>query len=153
MSLSSKAKNRLIDNINVAFSRIGNTNGTQMPESFDNKEPIAWDLFVAQHLRSLADKRKEAAEKAAAQAGVINDKDTNPLPQGRAVLHAGDVVVVQVEVRKPTERVNVDKLIGYLTRNGVKPSLLDEALIMASTTTKPAHVYTSALVTDEAMGK
>ena len=82
MTLSSRTKNVLVDKINVSFAGIGKTNGTRMPKSERNDEGEAYELWIAQHVLSLATKRKEQAETAAVKAGVIIDKAKNPQEPG-----------------------------------------------------------------------
>ena len=151
MSLSSRTINKLIDTINTTFTSLGHANGMRMPKSTDNREPAAWELFVARHVLRLAEKRKDAAETAAVMAGVIPDKDKSPLPPGtRQIYFRGEVVDVQVEVRNASERVNVDVMIQHLiTVGGVKPEVVEKAKIAATKTTKPAHVFTPMLAANE----
>jgi hypothetical protein len=149
MSLSSRVKNKIVDTINTTFATIGNANGMRMPKSSDNREPAAWELYVAHHVLSLATKRKEQAEKAAIAAGVIIDKEKHPRPGGtREVVFNGDVVSVSLEVRQPSERVSAPLLCDYLNNKGVSRQLLDEAVAAVTTTTKPAHVFSTMLITN-----
>ncbi len=150
MSLSSRVKNKIVDTINTTFASLGHANGMRMPKSQNNHEAVAWELWTAKHVLSLAEKRKDAAERAAAQAGVINDKERDPLPAGtRAICYHGDIVDVQVEVRNASKRVNVDVMADYLVGKGVKQSLVDAARSAATKETKPAHVFTPMLVTED----
>jgi hypothetical protein len=121
-----------------------------MPASDSNLDPVAWDLFVAQHVNALASKRKEAAEKRAAAEGVIPDKEKNPQPGGtKAVVYEGDNISVLLEVRSSSDRVNAATMFDYLLDKGVDVKLLNDALAKATTKTRPAHVFSSYLrVTD-----
>jgi hypothetical protein len=60
--------------IQKTFSNIGKTNGSKPPESTSNTFGIAYELFVADALRSAANKRYEEAKIEAAKAGVLGDK-------------------------------------------------------------------------------
>lgn len=154
MSLSSRVKNKVMDMINMTFASLGNANGMRMPKSDNNLEYLAWELLVAKHVLSLAEKRKDNAENAAAKAGVINDKEKNPKPAGtREIIFSGNVVSVSVEVRNPSSRINVVRVTDYLTAHGVSQKLIDEAVEQATTMTKPAHVFTPILITNDATGK
>ena len=151
MSLSSRAKNKLMDTINTTFASIGASNGTRMPKSTNNREQYAWDLFIGQYLHALAGKRKDAAEKMAIVNGVIFDKDTEPKPAGtQEVVFSGEVVHVNVAVRAGAARVDHKMLVMNLLRLGVKQSVIDEAVAKATVINKSAHVFTSMLVTSEA---
>lgn len=54
-----------------AFRAIGHNNGHAPPESDGNTHHIAYEFLIADHLRSLANARYEAAKEAAQAAGVI----------------------------------------------------------------------------------
>jgi hypothetical protein len=154
MALSSRVKNKLIDGINLAFASIGHTAGMKMPKSERNDEPAAWELFVAQHVLSLANKRKDNAEKDAIAAGVIIDKEKNPKPEGtREVIYNGDVVSIALEVRTAATRVSVNVLCDYLSEKGVSQKLLMEAMAFATDKSRAAHVFTTMLITNDANGK
>lgn len=147
MALSSRQKNKLVDNINVAFDSVGSSNGTRMPKCESNLAPVAYEYWLAQHLASRANKRKEQAEKRAIDAGVLFDKDKHPREPGtRETIYACEIVSVNVEVRNPATRVDVSALLKFLAEKGVNQKLLDVALEQAQTRNKPAHVFTSALV-------
>ena len=149
MALSSRVKNKLVDAINTSFAALGNANGMRMPKSASNKEPAAWELWVSHHVLALANKRREQAEKEAILAGVIFDKDKNPRSGGtREVLYSGDVVSVALEVRNGSTRVNPVAFQEYLRNHGVSAKLLKEAEEAATTTTKPAHVFSTMLITN-----
>jgi predicted lipoprotein len=149
MALSSRVKNKLTDTVNTCFAKIGAVNGTKMPASGNNREPIAYELWLAHQLATLANKRKTRAEAEAVKAGIINDKEKEPKPAGtREVLFNGDVVSVQLEVRQPTTRVDHEKLVDFLVNKGVNLKWLQEAVEHASTETRPAHVFSTMLITD-----
>src|SRR5206468_147218 len=102
MALTTRAKNTLVDKLNMCFAKLGVANGTAMPKSSSNTEPVAWELWCAHHVLTLANKRKEKAEQAAVKAGVIPDKERNPQPAGtKSVIYNGDVVSIALEVRQP----------------------------------------------------
>jgi hypothetical protein len=149
MSLSSRTKNKIVDLINTTFASLGHANGMRMPKSGNNLEPYAWDLWLAHHVLSLATKRKEQAEKAAIAAGVIIDKEKHPRPGGtREVVFNGDVVSVSLEVRYPSARVDAVKMAEYLTAHGVSSTVVSDAMSHATTMTKPAHVFSTMLITN-----
>lgn len=59
--------------IQKAFSKIGKSNGSSAPESDKNTFGVAYELFVSKDLKSQAEKRYDAAKKAAFDAGVIDE--------------------------------------------------------------------------------
>jgi hypothetical protein len=58
--------------IQKAFAAIGKKNGSAPPESAKNTFGVAYELLVSKDLASMAEKRYEAAKKAAEDAGVID---------------------------------------------------------------------------------
>jgi len=154
MALSSRVKNKLIDTINTAFGNIGNVTGMKMPRSDANQAPHAWEYWIACHLASLANKRKERAEQAAVRAGVLIDKEKDPHPAGtRDLIFNGDIVSIVLEVRKAAERVDPDEMIKQLIKLGVDEDMLLSVREAATKPSRPAHVFTAFLVTEEANGK
>jgi hypothetical protein len=153
MSLSSRAKNKLVDAINTCFASIGHAAGMKMPKCESNMAPAAWEYFVAKHVLSLANKRKENAEKAAIEAGVLFDSEKTPHQPGREMTFSGEIIAVALEVKKASERVNIGMFASILLARGVKQSIIDEARAAATTTSRPAHVFTPYLVTEEGNGK
>jgi hypothetical protein len=121
-----------------------------MPPSGDNREPVAWELFVAQHLNALAGKRKDMAEKAAVVAGVIIDKEKNPKPEGSLdVVYSGEHVQVMLKVSNAASRVDITKVMTYLLAHDVKAELVRAAIDQAMTKNRPAHVFSTVLLTED----
>lgn len=150
MALSSRMKNKIVDTMNTVFASIGNANGMRMPKSEDNRESLAWDFHIAKHVLSLAEKRKARAEEALVKAGILPDKEKNPLPAGtREIVFTGDSVSLMVEVRNAGPRVNAEKLLEYLRDHGVKQALLDEAAEQATTYPRPPHMFSAMWVTSD----
>ena len=148
--LSSSDKNKLVDKVNTAFTNIGKSNGTKMPPSTSNTDSYAYDYWVAQQLASLANKRKEQAEKAAVKAGVLIDKEKNPQPEGnKQVVYHGDNVAISLAVSNAATRVDVDKVVSYLIEKGVSIGIIDCAIAHASSKSRPAHVFTTYLLTND----
>jgi hypothetical protein len=148
--LSSHEKNKLVDAVNTAFKKIGMSNGTKMPTSTNNQDTYAYDLWVSQQLVALANKRKLEAEKKAILAGVIFDKEKDPKPEGtKELLFHGDNVSVSVSVNAASNRVDVDKLLAYLEDIGIESIVLDAARARATTKSRPAHVFSTFLLTKD----
>ena len=148
--LSSSERNKLTDAVNTKFADIGKKNGTRMPASTSNTDSYAYDLWVAQQLVALANKRKEHAEKAAIKAGVLLDKEKNPQPEGsKQVVYSGDNVAISLAVSNAATRVNVDKLLERLIFAGVNPDIIEDAVANASSKSRPAHVFSTYLLTND----
>ena len=150
MALSSRMKNKIVDTMNTVFASIGNANGMRMPKSEDNRESLAWDFHIAKHVLALAEKRKARAEEALVKAGILPDKEKNPLPAGtREIVYTGDSVSLIVEVRNAGRRIDAAKLCDYLFAHGVKQSLLDEAMDAVATYPRPPHMFSAMWVTSD----
>src|SRR4051812_36130831 len=125
MTLSTRISAILVDKINTCFQNIGSTNGTKMPKSGDNREPIAWEYWLSSHLARYAEKRHKEAEAAAIAEGLIFDKVKNPRPPGTNLsLYTGEVISITVKVSEPQTHVSVTDLVAFLRKKGVKPALL-----------------------------
>jgi hypothetical protein len=149
MTLSTRMVKILEDKINTCFQSIGATNGTRMPKSTNNREPIAWEYWLANHLARYADKRQKEAEAAAIAEGLIFDKVKNPMPPGtNQVLFNGEVVSISIRVSDPQTQVNVTDLVAFLRKKGVKPALLDEAIEAATKEKRAAHRFDASLITN-----
>jgi hypothetical protein len=59
--------------IQKSFQNIGKKNGSAPPESDKNTFSQAFELFVSKELKSMAEKRYDAAKKAAVEAGIIDE--------------------------------------------------------------------------------
>jgi predicted GNAT family acetyltransferase len=148
--LSSTQRNKIVDSINTMFAKIGNANGSKLPPTKDNQEPIAWELFVAQHLNALAGKRKDQAEKAAVRAEVIVDKEKSPQPEGMSTIeYTGEHVQVMLKVSNAASRVDITKVIEYLLGHGVQADIVRTAIDKATTKNRPAHVFSTVLLTED----
>ena len=146
----SSDKNKLVDKVNTAFSNIGKVNGTKMPPSTNNSDSYAFDLWIAHQLVALANKRKELAEKACIKAGIMLDKEKDPRPEGtKEVLFTGDNVAISLAVSNAAMRINNEKLLAYLAEHGVPGGILDEAIAHASSKSRPAHVFSTYLLTND----
>jgi hypothetical protein len=156
MSLTTTVRNRLVDAINVAFDAIGFDVLTKMPKPKvrDNKSPIAWEYYVADHLAARARARLTTAKKAAIAAGVLFDHEKFPREAGtREPIFSGEHVIVWLEVKSPTTRVNADKMSEYLITKGVDAKVVADAYASASSKTRPAHEFKVSLVASDPTGK
>ena len=148
--MQSSDKNKLVDKVNTAFANIGKANGTKMPPSTNNSDSYAYDLWVAHQLVALANKRKELAEKACIKAGIMLDKEKDPRPEGtKEVLFNGDNVAISLAVSNAATRVDVNKVVSYLIEKGVSIGIIDCAIANASSKSRPAHVFSTYLLTND----
>ena len=148
MSLSQRTRNRVVDAINVAFAGIG-TGETKMPpvKKGDNKSAIAWEYFLAHFLNTLAAARLKTAKANAVEAGILFDHEKDPRPPGtNEPIFEGEHVVVWLQVKRGSTRVDPAKMAAYLTANGVAGTIVQAAVEHASSTSKPPHEFKPALV-------
>jgi hypothetical protein len=149
MTLTSAAAVVKTTRINLAFARIGNEEDTAMPKSRNNMDPIAWELFIAQHLCRIGDARKKKAVQAAQDAGIIFDPAKDPRPAGTdAMIYQSDAVRVMLKVATPASSIDhVAWVAGLLTQ---KPMLAKLAAVLTKNhtqTARAAHTFAASLVT------
>lgn len=151
MAMNERKHNELMDAINVAFKSIGNVAPTKPPRSKDNHGPIAWELFVARHLEAISKARCNVAKREAIHAQIIPDTDKEPKKPGfNQMIYTGDQVGIWLEVREPGTRVDCVRLCAFLKERKVSQKVIDEAVAYATVENKPAHVFRTSLVTEQA---
>lgn len=150
MALSSRVKNKIVDEINVAFKA---TLDVKMPRNTSNKAPYAWAYWLAWHVAAMANKRKETAEAEAVKAGVLIDKVNDPRPETTRETIYNDDVSIMLEVRRSSPKVNIDRFVDELVKAKVPRRIIDAARQEATTYTRAAHVFTPTLVTENTSGK
>jgi hypothetical protein len=148
MSLTSKAKNRLIADVNNLFSLIGQ----KLPaRSGNNQEPLAYEYFIASHLAKLAVGRRDAAKQAAIKAGVMPDVDdpaNQREPGTDEFIFNGELVTIMLNVAKPRVQVDMKALSAALIAAKVKPEVVTAAIEAASKPTRAGHKFTAMLNTN-----
>ena len=98
--------------IQKQLSNIGKKNGSAPPESSSNTFRTAYELFVANELRSAATKRYDAAKAAAFEAGVI---DEDKLIEGSEVAtHCNEFFDVTMKQAASSSSVDKVKLKSQL---------------------------------------
>lgn len=114
-----------------------------------NTETVALEFLVAQKLVTLAQARLKAATDAAIACSVLGDYTTDPLPTGEHTCYSGDVVAVDVSVRRSVDQLNPTKLRTSLQLAGVASKVLDHAWKAATKARRGAHVIQPRLVMSE----
>lgn len=149
MPLATEAAVVKTGRINLAFARIGNESDTAIPKTKTNMDPIAWELFIAQHLCRISDARKKKAVQAAQDAGIIFDPATAPRPAGtNAVIFQSDAVQVTVKVATPVEKIDHVAWVAALLHH--RPTLAKLAAVLTKNHTvvaRAAHTFAASLVT------
>ena len=149
MAMTSVQANKLTNAINSAFGKIGDSNGTKLPKTESNTDPIAYEYHVASQLDRIAKKRKENAEKACIKEGVMFDSTEHPRKAGtNETVYTGDNVVISVSVNNATDRLDTKMFIAELIEGGVDRALITRAEEVSTKKTRAPHKFTSTLRTE-----
>lgn len=142
MPITSRLRNKLIDDMNTRVSAIASKMIGEPSERFSNAAPVAWEYFVSVLVAKRADARRKEAEKEAIKAGIIFDKEKHPeLPGTNRIVYNDGLTVITLNVSSGSERVNVDEFIENLLEAGVKPSVIEECKEAATKEIRPAHRF------------
>lgn len=135
--------------INNSFAAIGvKAEGTKMPRSKGNLEPLAWDVFLGKHLKRMADAREKKAVAAAVKAGVMFDPEKQPMVEGtNALIYAGEVVEISVGVTTAATRFDADAFVDALEKAGVPRKTLDRLRAAHTHANRCPHSFKATLVT------
>ena len=150
MSLTSKAKNKLIDNINVSFDNIGVLKPTTLPQG-SNLDAFLYEMFVADYLNSRAAKRRKDARTAAIKARLVPDLERNPMSPGTdADLASGEHVRVRLVVNGKGQKTDWQGVVeDLLYKHGVKPELVDRLITEHTKEERGQHIMTTSLITTD----
>ena len=133
--------------ITNAFEGIGTTEETAMPRCRGNVEPIAWEYHAASQLLRLAKKRREKAQAAAVEAGVIFDHKLEPEAVGtNRQVYRGAVIEVTLAVGPGQDIVDHEGFVAGLLKAGVKPALIKRLTAKHTLAGNPIHTFRSSLV-------
>jgi hypothetical protein len=149
MAMTQTEANKLTAAMNSAFEKIGNSNGTRMPKTDSNMDPIAYEFHVAAHLERIAKRRKENAEKACVKEGVLFDTEKSPRKPGTSeAIYTGDNVVIILSVNNPSDRLDSKQFIAELIDAGVDVMVINRAMEVSTKPTRAPHKFTSTLRTE-----
>jgi len=127
----------IADHVRSAFKALG-TGNEQSPPTNDPKEEAAWEFAIASALVQIANARKNAATKAAVEAGTL-DAQYNEQPGTQMIVHDGAWVQIQLRVNTPTTSVNIDEFESQLRIHKVKQAVIDECRKAATKVNRPPH--------------
>ena len=148
--LTTRAKNKIIDDMNVGIDAIG----AKLPGRFkSNNEMAAWKYYVASYLLKRATDKRNEAKQEAIEAGVIfdsDDPDQQRAPGTNEPVFMGEYVTIMLQVSKPRVILDQKALVAALIKRGVAKHIIGEALDAASHESKPGHQFTASLLTKEA---
>jgi hypothetical protein len=95
-----------------------------------------------------AEARRKKATAAAVKLGVLPDHERFPLPVGTSqVVYADGLLVISVTVLEPIAGIDHAGYVADLLKAGVKPALIRRLDKKHRTETRPAHRFSSSLVT------
>ena len=143
--LTTTKRAKIINAINNAFDKIGHSNGHTMPTTQSNRDPIAWEFFVAQYLTKLAEVRKDKAQRACVASGVLFDHKVSPRPVGTHIVFEGELLTYVRIVKNPSSRVDVPRLKSALMKQGVKEDIIDKAISASKTLQAAPHTFAGSL--------
>ena len=111
-----------------------------------NVEATALEFLTSSTLLSLAEKRREAATKAATAAGVLPDHAKAPLSVGtHPRVYAGELVEISAAVVEQATKLDADGLVADLAAL-VKPAVLKRLVAKHTRRFNPSHRYSASLV-------
>lgn len=119
------------------FAELGNKNGTAAPDSEDNRASIAHEFFVADALRSMANKRYELAKKAAAEAGITVD---DPVASSTVVTYENEHLSVSAKTASAVQKLDSKKLSSELIKK-LGSEQTEKLLKLCYVENKPATSY------------
>jgi len=113
----------------------------------DVQHAAAWEYHEASLALRADEVRRTKAQAAAVKAGVLPDHLKFPRPVGtNEVVYADGVLVISVTVFAPIAGVDHAGYVEDLLKAGVKPALIKRLDKKHRTETRPAHKFTSSLV-------
>lgn len=123
--------------IQKAFSKIGTANGSSAPESGDNRFGTAYELFVSKELKSMAEKRYEAAKEKAELEGVI---DKEKAVEGAEVgVYSSEHFDIALKTSSSSLQLDKTKLKNNLmTKHNMSEKEANKLLVLSSGTRKGA---------------
>jgi len=128
------------------FADLGRPGQAIVPRSAKVADAAAWEYWVSSLLLQLAERRREAAKRAATVARVLPDYINEPFPVGTAeTVYSGPLISIALKVVPQTPRVDVASLMADLAAAGVKPALLKRLLKKHTIEYAGAHVFTPTL--------
>ncbi len=94
-----------------------------------------------------AEARRKRATVVAVRLGILPDHEKHPLPVGTCeVVYADDGLVISVTVLEPIAGIDHAGYVADLLKAGVKPAVIKRLDKRHKTETRPAHRFTSSLV-------
>jgi hypothetical protein len=104
-----------------------------------------WHTTEAERLDG---REREEAKLAAIKGGVFPDLKLNPLEAGtKLTVYSSKLLTIGLQVDRRPAATDVDKMVAFLEKSGVKPSLLKLAVKRNTPKAGVANVYTALLVT------
>jgi hypothetical protein len=151
MALTSRKVKIIEDAVNTAFKAIGVERPTNMPQGGDNEnDPLLWEMCVANHLNTLASKRKERAFNDAIKARLFSDPKRNPQPPGTdKIVASGNLVQLHLKVVGRKSKVDYETVLDELQKAGVKRDLIAKLVREHTEPVASQHTFTAEMITDD----
>lgn len=148
--LQSKVVSAIAVRMRKMFSNIGHTNGTAMPETKNNRDPLAWEMYLSHDLASIAEARKKAAIQACINAGMMFDHKEHPEPMGTSrTVYSGEHMVITLRVNSAAPRFDSAKLKGVMLRHKISSQVADSVYKECLVDGSPAHIFRAMPITGD----
>jgi hypothetical protein len=132
----------MVNEMKNDFALLGT--GVQAPPTNRAQDEAAWEYAVATELLRAAKTRKDRAQRAAVDLGVLPDVAKEPRdPGNNEIVYEGTWVQVQLRVNQPVVGVDMSLFEQALRDRKVKQSVIDECKAAAQKSSKPAHQFSA----------
>lgn len=121
----------------TAVDKIGKTNGTAPPPSIDNRANIAHEYFIASTIASICEKRKEAAKKAAQEAGILGE---DYVAGETRMVYDNETMTIAAKTNNPAERLDAKTLRVELIKE-LGEAKADKIIAASTKSNKPATSF------------
>jgi hypothetical protein len=111
------------------------------------KDRRALEYWAATEAERLDGRWREEAKLAAVKGDVLPDLKLAPLPAGtRDTVYSSKLLTIGLQVDRRPAATDVDAMVAFLEKNGVKPALLKVAVKKCTPKPGVANVFTALLV-------
>lgn len=111
------------------------------------KDKTGLKYWYTTEAERLDGREREEAKLAAVKGGLFPDLKLNPLKAGtKQTVYSSKLLTIGLQVDRRPAATDVDRMVAFLEKNGVKPALLKLAVKRCTPPAGVANVYTALLV-------
>ena len=139
----------LLTKVIAAFGKIGSSNGTSAPASQDPADAMLHELFIADMLKSIATKRRDAALNAAKELVDASRIEETIAYSAKHQLKNSCVLLqsphynLRLDTKSPASSFDKAKLVTILrTQHEFTEQQCEQLIAACSKSSKPAETYT-----------